>query len=172
MEISLGFYTMVTASKIIFITLGEHLLKQSLWKELFAEILYLVFTVGVYFITLKLFYRFAAKRWGKKNKHDYVRMYCLFSGFLLPLSGILYYISGAPVIWLTADPSVFFIIFRVLLNLAMAIGSLVYGYHIWQYFWGGPGNKVLAMLLLAGGISLVAGFTVIIIVFASLNIDF
>jgi hypothetical protein len=172
MEVSVAFYTMVTASKLVFITLGEHLLKQTLWKEIFSEILYLVFVAGGYFITLKLFYRFASKRWGKKNKHDYVKMYCLFAGFLLPLSGILYYISGGPVATLSANPSVVFFIVRVILNLALAIGSLFYSFHIWQYFWGGPGNRVLAMLLLAGLVSLVTGFAVLVIIFASLNIDF
>ena len=173
LQISVAFYTLVTASKITFITLSERTVKQALWREVLAEVFYLIFMVGGYLILLKFFYLFASKRWGKKDKHDYVKMYCLFAGFLLPLTGILYYLSGGP--FVTPAPpgkTGFFDVFRVILGIGFSTAALLYGQYIWEYFWKAPGLKVVQMLLWAALISFIICFTTIAVVFASLRIDF
>jgi hypothetical protein len=171
LQMSVAFYTLVTASNILFITLGEHLIKQRLWKEIFAEAFYLIVVVGGYLILLNFFYLFASRRWGKKDKHDYVKMYCLFAGFVLPLTAIVYYLSGGPFVSMSTGKISFFVVLRVLLNIGLSTATLLYAYYVWQYFWKAPGLKVVSMLLWAALISFIICFAAIIVVFSSLDID-
>ena len=171
LQLSVAFYTLLTAGKVLYTTLSEKVMTPRLWNEVFAETFYLIAVVGGYLILLKFFYMFASKRWGKKDKHDYVKMYCLFAGFLLPLNGLLLYFNFELFETTRFAKTTFFIVLTFLLNLVFGTALLLYGHSVWQYFWKGPGLKVLQMLLLATLISYTICFTAIVIVFASLKID-
>ena len=164
MQMSVAFHTLVTVGKITFTTLGERVAKDKVWQDILAEVSYLIFTVGGYLILLKFFYLLASRRWGKKDKQDYVKMYCLFAGFLLPLTGIFYYLLGR---LFASTVSVF----SVVLNIGLGTATLLYAFYIWQYFWKAPGNKVVAVLLTAALITFLILFPILSIVLWKLDIN-
>ncbi|MEI9946587.1 MAG: zinc ribbon domain-containing protein [Chitinophagaceae bacterium] len=172
MEYSVALYTLLSASKIVFITLGNRISEQALWKDVLVEIMYLLYAVGCYLITLKLFYYFASRKYGKKDKREYIKMYCLFAGFLLPIMGIIYYAVGDFISPQALHGSAGFLVVKFALSMALGISSLVYGFFCWKYFWNAPDQKVVALLLWAGLISFVSGFILLVIIFWSLNLDF
>jgi hypothetical protein len=164
MEYSVAFYTLCTASNFTFRVFSERIAHDKRWVELVSEITYLLFIVGGYLITLKLFYRFASKRYGAKNKQEYVKLYCVYAGFLIPFIGIIYFFTGIPI-------NDHISVAGFIVNFVFGVASMVYSYYIWQYFWGGPGNKVFALLSFAGVISFASLFILRVIIFASLDID-
>lgn len=173
LKLSVAFFTLVTAGKSIYTAIVKGIdTKHPLWKEIFPEVFYLIAVVGSYLILLKFFYLFASRKWGKKDKHDYIKMYCLFAGFVLPLTAIFYLLAGNPLMasetGMSGSPNVFTVLLNIIFNTAV----LVYAYYIWEYFWKGPGLKVISMLLWAALISFLIFFIVTVIVFASLDIDF
>ncbi len=171
LQLSVAFYTLLTAGKVLYTRVIEKVTKEPLWREVFSEAFYLIAIVGGYLILLKFFYMFASKRWGKQDKHDYVKMYCLFAGFVLPLQGIFFYLTGKFLISPNPRAVSSLDIIRIILNIGFSASVLIYASFIWQYFWKAPGNKVVSMLLWAALLSFIICFVAIILVFSSLNID-
>lgn len=172
MEFSFGFYTLLTAGKITFIALGERISKQPMWKDIFSEIIFLLFAIAGYMITLKLFYWFASKRYGHKNKRDYIKMYCLSAGFLLPAMAIAYYITGGLILnSIDFELPIMLLVFKAIILMALGISSLIYGTICWKYFWNAPNQKVFALLLWGGLLSFIICFIVLVAIFWSLDID-
>jgi len=171
LQLSVAFYTLLTAGKVFYSRVIEKVTKEPLWREVFTETFYLIAIVGGYLILLKFFYMFASKRWGKKDTHDYVKMYCLFAGFALPLQGIFFYLTAK---FLTSsNPRELNArdVIRIILNIGFSTSVLLYASYIWQYFWNAPANKVVSMLLWAALLSFVICFVAIVLVFMIFNID-
>ncbi|HYK56678.1 MAG TPA: hypothetical protein VEV15_09375, partial [Flavisolibacter sp.] len=58
-----------------------------------------------------------------------------------------------------------------LTSMASGILVLTYGTYIWQYFWKAPGNKIVGLLMMAGGIAFISSLVFLAILFGILNID-
>jgi hypothetical protein len=153
LKLSVAFYTLVTAGKIIYGKIAGKIVKEHLWQEILSEVFYLIIIVGGYLILMKFFYLFASRKWGKKDKHDFVKMYCLFAGFLLPLLGLFYLLAGSPHKYSYTYQSIPPNAIKIVLSIVFNTAALLYGYYIWEYFWKAPGLKVLSMLLWAALIS-------------------
>jgi hypothetical protein len=171
LKLSVAFYTLVTASKSLYTAIARAIDTQHfVWEEIFAEVFYLIAIIAGYLILMKFFYLFASRKFGKKDKHDFVKMYCLFAGFLLPLTGLLYLLIGnplmAPATGMSGSPSAFKVILGIIFNTVV----LLYAYYIWEYFWKGPGFKVVSMLLWAALISFLICYIVTLIVYDRLGI--
>jgi hypothetical protein len=164
MEYSVTFYIFCNASTVAFRAITNRYLGNNLLGEIFSQALFLIYVGLSYYILLRLFYRFASKRYGSRNKKDYIKMYCLFAGFLLPLTALLNYVTG----------SVFSLnlsLFSAILSITAGILTMVYGYYVWGYFWKAPGPKVFSLLLVAFLISFVISSTTYLLIHAILNID-
>lgn len=172
LKLSVAFYTLVTAGKVIYNKIVDNIVNDHLWQEILSEVIYLVIIAGGYLILMKFFYLFSSQKWGKKDKHDFVKMYCLFAGFILPLLGLFLLLTDSPnkysYTFQPSSPNVLGIVLGIILNTAF----LLYGYYIWEYFWKAPGLKVLSMLLWAALISFLICYPIQIFALYKLGVEF
>jgi hypothetical protein len=170
LQLSVAIYTLLTAGKILYAKVIENMTKEPLWNEVLTEVFYLIAIVCGYLILLKFFYMFASRRWGKKDKHDYVKMYCLFAGFVLPLQGIFFFLTDK---FLTSENSREFTstdIIKIFLSIGFSTAALLYASYIWQYFWNAPGNKVVSQLLWAALLSFIICYVPLVFLLIAFDI--
>jgi hypothetical protein len=140
------------------------------WEEKITELLDSILIVISYLIVLKLFYRWASKRFGERDKREYIKLYCLYAGFYLPIFGLAILFLGNPYT-VSTDGTKLLLAIKLITWFLLNIAILFQGFYIWGDFWRAPGNKVVALLMFAGLTSFVIFFVAKVIIYMMLNID-
>ena len=173
MEYSVTIYTLFAVTKS-FLAPAIPSMENSIlgkWGGKIDELVNSLFIVASYLIILKLFYRWSSKRFGPRDKRDFIKLYCLYAGFYLPIYGVAFLIFGSPLAW-EEHATVSLTIVKVVTYFFLNIAVLIHGFRVWGEFWHAPGNKVISLLMFAGLTSFVIFFVAKIVIYASLDIDF
>jgi hypothetical protein len=165
MEYSLGIAVVFSGTGALFKNVLEKTsASKSIFEDLIVQLLVVAYLVVSYFFIMKLFYRYASKKYGQRNKTEYIKMYCMFAGFTLPVFVFFYQILGGMLFY-----NIY--ILRLLATMTSSVLILLYGAYIWQYFWDTKDNRLIFYLMKAGGIVLVVSAVLVLLVFWAMDKD-